>query len=243
MSEPNAAGECEYLTDVEDVYVARGTKPVVATLGRLAARRAVLELSAGSDAVGLALAVAGLDVTAIDSSAQVLDSLEGGAREAGVVISTLLGSIHDFQGGPYGLIYLLGNRISRLLSQDDQVACFANVSQALGENGLFVLETTLSPGCPDGRLSVGVADDRVVLHTESYDHLTQIRSMITLVGQEQATRILPSRLRHTSLAELDLMARLAGLDLKERWGTWTGDPATRFSPYVISVYALQTVLW
>ncbi|MEU5880908.1 class I SAM-dependent methyltransferase [Spirillospora sp. NPDC047279] len=213
---------------------------IVAALARLVADGdSVLELGVESGRVAVGLAAAGRNVTVIDPRAEILDSLQDRAREAGCSLSTILGDLRDFQSGPHELIYSLCSRMLELVSQDDQVACFANVSQALGDGGVFLIETPLPPSPHDQVVSIDLADGDVVVLLESYDQVTQLYSRARLAGRGENVRISHRQLRYTSLAEFDLMARLAGLDLKARWGTWSADPVNRFSRYVVSLYTLS----
>lgn len=244
MGKSNEAGEDESFGEVPNACGDGRVESIVAALTRLViAGDSVLELGAGSGHVTVGLAAAGLNITAIDPQIEVLNSLQDEVRTAGCHISTILGSFRDFEGGPYKLIYSLRNRIFELISQDDQVACFANASQTLEEDGVFLLETTLPPAPDDQRISVDADGDEIAVLMESYDQVTQLYSMAKLVSKEQRLRMSHQQLRYTSLAEFDLMARLAGLDLKARWGSWSAEPVIRNSPYVVSLYTLSSTRW
>jgi SAM-dependent methyltransferase len=215
---------------------------VVEVLHGLSNGGSALELGVGTGRTALPLVAAGVHVTGIDSSAAMLEVLR--AKPGGAELPVLLGNFRDLQGGPYHLIYSVCNAFCRLLEQDDQVACFANAGQALVEGGTFLLETALWPHRNDARMSVEeTGEGRVVLRLGSYDGVQQVASAATVVFSGNQAQAYPNRTRYAAPAELDLMARLAGLTLRERWGDWEGNPVTSHSACAISLYELRTKAW
>jgi SAM-dependent methyltransferase len=225
-------------------YSGAPVETVVEVLKELAGRGRVLELGVGTGRIALPLAAAGVTVTGIDSSGERLEVLH--AKPGGDDLPVLLGNFRDLQGGPYDLVYAVDNALLRLLDQDDQVACFANVGQALAEGGIFIVETALEPpSCPGGtRVSVSeVSAERVIMRVGTYDSIRQLVSGALIIFSDGGVRTIPDLMRYTPAAELDLMARLAGLTLKDRWGDWQGNPVTSRSAWAISLYELRTTGW
>lgn len=168
----------------------------------------------------------------------MLDVLK--AKPGGDELPVRLGNFRDLQGGPYGLVYAVYNSFCYLLDQEDQIQCLANIAPRLTPGGTLLIETTLSPAQGSGLSVEEISDERVVLHIGSYDSTSQLMSAATVISSKDGLQTYPNQMRHTPPAELDLMARLAGLALKERWGTWTGDPVTPDSSTVISLYQPQS---
>jgi cyclopropane fatty-acyl-phospholipid synthase-like methyltransferase len=215
---------------------------VVEVLKELSDGGQALELGVGTGRIALPLSAAGVAVTGIDSSPEMLEMLR--AKPGGAELPVLLGNFRDLEGGPYDLIYTVFDTFWHLLEQDDQVACFANAGQALSDEGIFLIETTLAPFKGETQFSIQESDDeRVVLRMGSYDSVHQVASSTTLIFSGGDVRAFPVRMRYAPPAELDLMARIAGLTLKDRWGDWERNPVTSRSSRAISVYQLQTGRW
>jgi hypothetical protein len=128
-----------------------------------------------------------------------------------------------------------------LLSQDDQVRCFARVAEHLTEEGVFVIEafvpdvTRFDRGQRLAITTLGV--DGLQLEASVHDPIEQRVRAQHIVISAEGTRLYPVQLRYAWPSELDLMARLAGLRLRERWGRWDKSPFTGTSPSHVSVYA------
>jgi hypothetical protein len=148
-------------------------------------------------------------------------------------------------GRTYGLVYLVFNTIGNLLTQDDQVRCFQNAARHLTGDGVFVLECRVptAPARP-GHQFVDVENlelDHIGIGINRYDPVSQILDINHVhIGTDGIT-FAPIRLRLANPPEFDLMARIAGLRLRERWGGWTGEPFTAASRRHISVYELADV--
>ena len=144
--------------------------------------------------------------------------------------------------GTYGLVYLVYNTIGNLLTQEDQVRCFENAAWHLAGDGVFVLEcrVPVAPTWPEhGRVSAErVEVDHVVLEVGRYDPVTQILDDNHVRVGADGVLLGPIRLRLAYPPEFDLMARLAGLRLRDRWGGWNGEPYTAASWRHVSVYEL-----
>ena len=143
-------------------------------------------------------------------------------------------------GRTYGLVYLVYNTIGNLLTQDDQVRCFQNAARHLDSQGVFVLECRVptAPARP-GHQYVDperIAAGHVVLGVACYDPLTQILDLNHVRISSDGVILAPISLRLAYPPEFDLMARIAGLRLRERWGGWNREPYTAASWRHVSVY-------
>ncbi len=221
----------------------------VACLRRLAGAGPVLELAVGTGRIALPLAATGVRVDGVELSAAMVEVLRAkpGGRDLHVVLGDMAHLADADVPGPYRLVHLVFNSVYNLLTQEDQVRCFAGVAPRLAEDGRFLLEAAVpgpgeaSPG-PDYRLeqqyvaAEHVGTDRVVLDAGRYDPTTQLLRRTRVHVGADGVRLSPIVLRWASPAELDLMARLAGLRLHERWGGWDGEPFTPASRRHVSVY-------
>jgi hypothetical protein len=143
--------------------------------------------------------------------------------------------------GSYKLIFIVYNTLFNLLTQDEQVRCFTHVAEHLTEDGLFVVEafvpsflTRLRDDQYVDAEQVGV--DHVRLDVGRHDPVTQRLEESHVVLSPQGIRLFPIVTRYAWPSELDLMARIAGLQLRDRWGGWVREPFTARSRNHISVY-------
>ena len=208
-------------------------------LAELADGGRVLELGIGTGRVALPLRARGVDVYGIDASEEMIARMR--AKPGGEDIPVTGGNFVNMDvDGPFNLIYVLFNTFFALLTQDDQVRCFQNVAQRLGPEGVFLIEAFV----PDLRRfdrgqtvrATGVDVDEVHLESSRYDPLTQQVTSQHVILTEEGVRLFPVKLRFAWPAELDLMARLAGLNLGYRWEDWRRAPFTAKSEKHISVY-------
>jgi SAM-dependent methyltransferase len=211
--------------------------PVVDLLAGLAGRGRALEFGIGTGRIALPLAERGLTVAGIDSSeamvARLRDKPGGGDLEV---------AVGDFAstrvGGGFALVYLIFNTISNLVTQDDQVACFENAAAHLGRGGRFVIETTVPAlqSLPVGQTIIPFRADPEGISFDVYDVVTQRFSSQHFVFADGRVEAYPVEFRYAWPAELDLMARLAGLRLQDRWAGWRREPFTSLSRAHVSVY-------
>lgn len=199
-----------------------------------------LELAIGTGRIALPLAAKGVRVDGIDFSPAMLAKLK--ARPGGDKITVTLGNFADVAvPGSYDLIYIVFNTLFNLLTQDEQVRCFENVATHLTEKGVFVIEGGVPAEFCRLRNNqyVDLEDievDKVHLDTARYNPLTQVLEETHITITEKGARLFPIVTRYAWPAELDLMARIAGLQLKERWANWKREPLTASSGNCISVY-------
>jgi SAM-dependent methyltransferase len=223
----------------DDFYQGLDTEGAVETLAGLAGTGHVLELAIGTGRLALPLAERGLEVHGIDASQAMVAKLR---EKPGERIPVTIGDFSDVGvDGRYALIFVGFNTFFALPTQEAQLRCFANVAAHLAEGGVFVLEAFF----PDlGRLDRGqrthttaVETGRVVLETTRHDPVEQRIDSAHVVIADAGAKVYPVSIRYAFPSELDLMARLAGLELVDRWGGWRREPFTADSPRHVSVYA------
>ncbi|MDQ3914338.1 MAG: class I SAM-dependent methyltransferase [Actinomycetota bacterium] len=214
---------------------------VVDVLAELAGGGRALELAIGTGRIALPLAATGVEVHGIDASQAMVAKLR--SKPGGEAIPVTIGDFAEVAvDGTFALVYLVFNTLFALETQEEQVECFANVARALDPGGCFVVEAFF----PDvARFDRGqrvdatrVQVDRVSLDVSRHDPVAQtVLTQHVVIGQER-TSLYPVFLRYVWPPEMDLMARLAGLRLRSRWGGWKREPFTAPAQKVVSVYEL-----
>ena len=215
------------------------TEGAVERLAELAGSGPVLELAVGTGRIALPLAERGLEVHGVDGSEKMVAKLR--ARPGGDRIEVTLGDFADVPvAGRFSLIFVVFNTFLALVTQEDQVHCFASVAEHLTAEGLFLIEAQVPPVSMLTRESSidlwNVEAGRVMVGFERADAVTQTSEQVEVWISEEGIRMFPNPSRHVWPSELDLMARLAGLELRERSGGWRREPFTRTSPAHVSVY-------
>lgn len=219
---------------------ARGDEEeTVAFLARLAGEGDALELAVGAGRIALPLMRAGARVDGIEQSRHMVDRLR--EKPGGDELNVIIGDMASVgTGRRYGLVYLVYNTIGNLLTQDEQVSCLANAARHLTDNGVFVLECRVptAPARPALQYvdAERVAADEVMLDVGRYDPLTQVLDLNHVHIAIDGIRLAPISLRLAHPPEFDLMARIAGLRLRHRWGGWNEEPFTAASWRHVSVY-------
>ena len=198
-------------------------------LAALAGRGDALELGIGTGRVALPLAERGVAVHGVDASEAMIDKLR--AKPGGASIPVTIGDFAEVPvDGTFALIFAVFNTFFALTTQDAQVRCFRRAAEHLADGGVFLIEVFVPDPARFVRgQSVGVTNlesERVTLDVARHDPLHQRVDSRHLVLSESGIRTYPVQLRYAWPAELDLMARLAGLRLRERWSNWTGAPFT-----------------
>jgi SAM-dependent methyltransferase len=211
----------------------------VAFLARLAAKQDALEFAIGTGRIALPLTTAGVRVDGIEQSRHMVDRMR--EKPGGNNLEVTIGDMSRVTTGrAYRLVYLVYNTIGNLLTQDDQVRCFQNAARHLADDGVFVLECRIpsSPARPGHQYvdAEHIAAGHVMLDVGRYDPVTQILDLNHVRISAAGLTLVPISLRLAHPPEFDLMARIAGLRLRERWGGWNGDPYTAASWRHISVY-------
>jgi SAM-dependent methyltransferase len=212
-------------------------EPAVDFLAGLAANGAALELGIGTGRIALPLARRGVRVHGIDLSAAMVERLR--AKPGGEHIEVAIGDFATTRvDGTFALAYLVFNTIMNLTSQDEQVACFQNVAAHLEPGGCFVIEVSLPDlqRLPPGETFRPFRVTPTRLGFDEYDVVAQglISHHYAIVDGTWEVNSVP--FRYVWPAELDLMARLAGLRLRERWSGWRREPFTSESTEHVSVW-------
>ncbi|MFN8677220.1 MAG: class I SAM-dependent methyltransferase [Thermomicrobiales bacterium] len=207
-------------------------------LAELAGDGPALEFAIGTGRIALPLAARGVAVRGIELSPHMVEQLR--AKPGGADLPVTLGDMARTQvSGTFPLVYLVFNTIFNLLTQDDQVACFQNAARHLTDDGAFLIEAAVPSAWIDPRSYVKpewIAADAVGFDVVRYDPVTQIFEENHVRITSEGIAFGPIVCRLAWPAELDLMARLAGLTLAERWGGWHKQPFTADSLLHVSVY-------
>jgi hypothetical protein len=229
----------ERIADIYDDLYAEYDPAAIALLRDLAHGGPALELGIGTGRIALPLQQSGIEVRGIDASEPMVARLR--AKSGGGAIPITFGDFADVAvEGEYALIYVLFNTFYALLSQEDQVRCMANVAGHLGRNGVFVIEAFV----PDlsrftgyqAVRAVRLEQDRVQLDVSQWDPVRQHITSQHMLFSAGGCRLVPVEIRYVWPAELDLMARLAGLNLKHRWSDWRRGEFSEQSGKHISIY-------
>jgi SAM-dependent methyltransferase len=211
--------------------------PAADRLAELAGGGRVLEFAIGTGRIALPLAERGVRVVGIDSSEAMLARLreKPGAERVEAMLGDMAATRVD---GEFSLVYLVFNTIFNLVTQDGQVACFENAAAHLRSGGRFVIEARVPElqRLPLGQTVLPWRADPGGMSYYVYDVVGQ-----RLSGRHYDFvdgRVVPNpiEMRYAWPAELDLMARLAGLRLQDRWAGWRREPFTALSPAHVSVY-------
>jgi SAM-dependent methyltransferase len=211
----------------------------VSFLAELAGQGGAVEFAIGTGRIALPLKHAGVQVDGIEQSRQMVDRMreKAGGEDVHVVIGDMA---RTSMGRKYGIVYLVYNTIGNLLAQDDQVRCFENAARHMTDDGVFVLECRVptAPARPGHQFvnAERVAADEVTLDIGRYDPVTQLLDENHVRISADGISLGAISLRLANPPEFDLMARLAGLRLRQRTGGWHGEPFTASSWRHVSVY-------
>jgi len=224
-----------------EMFASEAVEPAVSLLAGLAGGGRALELGVGTGRIALPLARRGVEVHGIDLSRAMTDRLR--AKPGGEAIGVTVGDFAAARApGAFSVAYLVFNTIMNLTTQDAQVDCFRNVAAHLEPGGTFVVEVMVPDlrRLPPGQNTVPfhVGDSR--LGFDTYDTATQAMSSnhVRVEDGRGSFRSIP--FRYVWPAELDLMARLAGMRLRERWEDWSRAPFTGDSRQHVSVWEKPT---
>jgi SAM-dependent methyltransferase len=212
--------------------------PMVDVLRELAGDGAALEFAIGTGRVALPLAARGVPVSGIELSPDMVDQLR--AKPGGAAIDVAMGDMTEtVVDGTFRLVYLVFNTIGNVETQERQTACFTNAAAHLEAGGWFVIEVVV----PDLRRLVPGHDAIVFAHAPGYvgydrydDLVAQHAVSHHFVADDAGAREVRTPFRYVWPSELDLMARLAGLTLAQRWAGWDRSPFTGESGAHVSVW-------
>jgi SAM-dependent methyltransferase len=226
-----------YDADSTEMFDPAVLDPTVDLLAELAGAGPALELGIGTGRVGLPLSRRGIRVHGIELSSAMVEQLR--AKPGGEGIGVAIGDFSTTRvDGTFTLAYLVFNTISNLTTQDAQVDCFRNVAAHLAPGGCFVIEVFV-PALrllPPGEVYRTFHRDAQRLGFDEYDVATQTLCSHHYRFHDDTYEVDSIPFRYVWPAELDLMARLAGLRLRERWSDWTRTPFTSESTGHVSVW-------
>jgi SAM-dependent methyltransferase len=227
-----------YETYWPNLFDRANVDPAVSFLADLAGTGAALELGVGTGRIALPLRQRGVRVHGIELSPAMVSRLrtKPGADNIGVTIGDFATTKVD---ETFQLAYLVRNTIMNLTTQDEQVACFRNVAAHLGPGGRFVIEVIVPAlrRLPPGETIRAFAVTPTHLGFDEYVDLgaqISVSHHYWMVDGNVETFSAP--FRYVWPSELDLMARLAGMTLRERWSDWNRAPFTGDSPSHVSVW-------
>ncbi|HMB17963.1 MAG TPA: class I SAM-dependent methyltransferase [Gaiellaceae bacterium] len=220
-----------------DMFEPAVVDPIVDFLADLAGSGAALELGIGTGRIALPLAQRGIRVHGIDLSEAMVARLRAkpGAEDIEVTIGDFATTRVE---GTFSVAYLVFNTIHNLTTQDEQVACFQNVAAHLEPGGCFVIEVGVPQlqRLPPGETIRAFDVSETHLGFDEYDVASQglISHHYSVVDGKLELHSVP--FRYVWPAELDLMARLTGMSLRERWSDWNREPFTSESRKHVSVW-------
>jgi SAM-dependent methyltransferase len=226
-----------YDEDSAAMFAPEALEPAVERLAALAGDRPALELAIGTGRVALPLAERGVAVSGIELSEAMVAQLR--AKPGGDAIPVAIGDMATTRvDGRFGLVYLVFNTLVNLTSQDAQVACFENAAAHLEPGGRFVVEVGIPQlrKLPPGERVRGFAVEDGYWGLDEFDVVEQRQVSHHLHATEDGIRHKWVPFRYVWPSELDLMARLAGLRLRDRWADWHGAPLTAESRSHVSVW-------
>jgi SAM-dependent methyltransferase len=224
----------DYDDPQDSMFSPEAIGPVVDFLVGLAGDGRALELGIGTGRIALPLAARGVPVHGIDFSEAMVARLRAkpGAERVEVTIGDFATTKVD---GAFRIAYLVYNTIQNLTTQDAQVACFQNVADHLEPGGCFVIEVGL-PDVRGEKLRIFDFSDRH-LGIDEYDFENQrLISHHYTRTRDGTFKYTWGPFRYVWPSELDLMARLAGMTLRERWSGWKREPFTSASTKLVAVW-------
>ncbi|MFI2410730.1 class I SAM-dependent DNA methyltransferase [Streptomyces sp. NPDC018947] len=220
-----------------DMFGPDAVDPAADLLAGLAGGGRALELGVGTGRIALPLTRRGVPVHGIDMSRAMTARLR--AKPGGDAVGVTIGDFATTRvPGTFTLVYLVYNTINNLTTQDAQVDCFRNAADHLAPGGTFVVEVGVPELrlLPPGQTAVPFRIGPTGWAFDTYDTVTQAMSSnyVTLVDGRAEHESVP--FRYVWPSELDLMARLAGMRLRERWEDWDRTPFTHESRRHVSVW-------
>lgn len=239
MEDDDATTYADTAADLYDSWFGGmlGAAPAIDRLVALAGSGPVLELGIGTGRVALPLVARGIEVHGIDGAPAMVAQLR--TKPGGEAIPVTIGDFSEVRAqGSFALVFAVAATFFELQSQDAQVRCFQNAARHLRPGGLFALDA-LVPNVGSENHDMRVipsGDDRMMVRFRQFDTTEQRYSSYYLIVENGTAQHLRVAFRYAWPSELDLMARLAGMRLRERTGTWDGEPFTASSRTHVSVY-------
>ena len=234
FGEPVAAS---YDDPSDPIFQPEAIDPAVSLLAELAGSGRALELAIGTGRIGLPLSRRGVPVHGIEMSQAMLARLR--SKPGGQAIDVTIGDMVTTRvDGTFTVAYLVCNTINNLTSQEAQVACFRNVAGHLAPGGCFVIETDIPElrQLPPGQDIWGAHAGPRRMVSYSFNHATQEYRGHYVEFTDGTGQYVTIPYRYVWPAELDLMAQLAGLRLRDRWAGWNREPFTTDSRSHVSIW-------
>jgi SAM-dependent methyltransferase len=226
-----------YDEDSAEMFEPAAVQPAVDFLAALAAGGAALEFGIGTGRLALPLSQREIVVHGIDLSESMVARLN--AKTGADKIAVTVGDFATTQvNGTFRLVYLVYNTIMNLTTQDEQVACFRNAAAHLEPGGCFVIEVGVPAlqRLPPGETVRAFTVTPTRLGFDEYDLVPQLLYSHHYHVRGGQLEVFSAPFRFVWPAELDLMARIAGMTLRERWGGWGREPFTSDSTSHVSVW-------
>ena len=229
----------ERVAGVYDDWYSDYDPAAIDSLAQLAHGGRALELGIGTGRIALPLSARGVEVQGIDAAASMISRLR--AKPGGDRITVTQGNFAEVAvDEKFALIYIAFNTFYALSSQQEQVRCFRNVAAHLEPGGCFLIEAFVPDLTRFTQNQVNWATKVTMEHVEldvgHHDPVTQRVYSQKVVITDGNVRLYPLQIRYCWPSELDLMAQLADLSLRERWANWKREPFTYKSEHHISIY-------
>jgi SAM-dependent methyltransferase len=227
-----------YDEEAADMFAPEVVDPAVEFLARLAGSGPALEFAIGTGRIGIPLMRRGVPVTGVELSAPMVSRLRAKVSEADLPV--VMGDMATTRvAGEFGLVFLLWNSISNLRTQEEQVECFRNAARHLALGGRFVIELFVPPlrRLPPGQVAVPFEVSETHTGFDTFDIARQeCNSHHYTLRSDGTMRYDVGHFRYIWPAECDLMARLAGMELDDRFEDWDRKPFNSESEKHISVW-------
>lgn len=228
--------------EVTEMFDPAFVQPVIDLLVELAGSGRALELGIGTGRIALPLAQRGVPVHGIELSKAMVARLHAkpGGENIGVTIGDFATTTVD---GTFSVAYLVFKTISNLTTQAAQVACFGNVAVHLEPGGCFVIEIVIPDlqRLPPGETILPLYVRETRWGFDEYDVAMQGLTSHHFEIVDGRVERLSIPFRYAWPSELDLMAQLAGLRLRERWSGWKREPFTSDSRKHVLVWEKPAV--
>lgn len=216
-------------------------RAIVAVLRDIAGGGPALELAVGDGRIAIPLAATGIEVDGIDISPKGIDQIR--AHPQGGAVNASVADISDFAlGRTYSVVYCVANSLFNLTTQDAQLRCFERVAAHVAPGGVFLVHSSYTPRWFEGLRHGQYVEARhfelnvAQLQALRVDPVDQLVYQQDVWLSKQGISLVPMVHRYASLAELDLMARNAGMRRRDVWGGWTREPYGPDSSMCLATY-------
>ena len=232
-----------YADEYDQLHDPGTTEESVNLIAELAEGKSIIEFAIGTGRMALPLAALGFEVSGIEGSQEMTDVLR--KKPGGAELTVEIGDMSTTRvAGEFDFAFLVFNTLFNLTTQDAQVLCFQNAADHLRSGGRFLVETFV----PDmerfretnSARTLSVGNNSAWLELTQHDAVTQRVDFQRVRFSPKGSKLFPLQMRYAWPQEIDLMAKLAGLTLDDRWGGWRREPFTGDSKMHVSVYRKPT---